>query len=195
MVERHGLQMTPAAYADMPFTTAVVREALRCSQVVAYVPRVATRELPLPNGGPTLPAGCPFLLVLSAMSDSDPALQASGDAGVFRPGRWLESTEAAKSLAHHQLPFGAGQRTCLGINLALGEMTVLLAELGRSYTLQGAGLAGGSDDAAAATHPARWKSFPILQPTDGLPMRLLRRPDAIAAAAVNAAAASVSVAA
>lgn len=75
--------------------------------------------------------------------------------------RWLDPA-AAKSLATHQLPFGTGQRTCLGMNLAYAEMVAVLAELGRSYTL-------------SAQCDTDWSDFPIKRPGNGLPIRLQGR--------------------
>ena len=82
----HGPTLTPEAYAAMPYTMAAIREALRLAQIVGFVPRLATRELPVP-GGPTLPAGCPFIVALAAISAADPAVQAAGDVEQFRPER------------------------------------------------------------------------------------------------------------
>lgn len=90
VLSKHGPTLTPAAYADMPYTKAVVKETLRAAQIIAYVPRVATRELKVP-GGPTLPAGCPFIMALSAISASDPALQKTGDAEQFKPERCVQA--------------------------------------------------------------------------------------------------------
>lgn len=75
--------------------------------------------------------------------------------------RWLEPG-AAKALSQHQLPFGTGQRTCLGMNLANAEMVAVLAELGRSYTL-------------TADVDTDWLDFPIKKPVNGLPIRLVQR--------------------
>jgi cytochrome P450 len=71
-------------------------------------------------------------------------------------------TAAAKSLSQYQLPFGTGQRTCLGINLAYAEMAAVLAELRRNYTF-------------GVEQQTEWKDFPIKSPTNNLPMRLTRR--------------------
>lgn len=86
MAAKHGPTLTPAAYADMPYTMAVVKETLRLAQIIFYVPRIATRQLNVP-GGPTLPAGCPSFVALAAVSASDPALQKSGDGEQFKPER------------------------------------------------------------------------------------------------------------
>jgi cytochrome P450 len=154
---QHGTQLTPAAIAAMPYTTAVVKETLRTAQVVGYVPRVATQQLKVPNGGPEMKSGCPFIVALGAMAGSDPAHQpaaaaaadaadpaaaagaaaaaaAAGSSWDFQPERWLQP-EHAKSLALHQAPFGMGAHYCLGSQLALAELTAVLAELGRSYSL------------------------------------------------------------
>lgn len=173
VVARCGPSLTSEAYKSMPYTMAVIKETLRLAQIVGYVPRMATRELSVP-GGPVLPSGCPFLVALAAISDADPAIQQAGDGEVFRPERWLDPA-AAQSLAQHQLPFGMGQRTCLGINLALAEMAAVLSELGRSYSL-------------TADWQTEWKDFPIKRPGNGLPLRLEPRTAAASAAAAVAAA-------
>lgn len=145
---QHGNQLTPAAVAAMPYTTAVVKETLRTAQVIGYVPRVATQALKVPGGGPELQSGCPFIVALGAMAASDPAAAAAavsaagqgspdsqaGTVQDFRPERWLQP-ELAKSLALHQAPFGMGAHYCLGSQLAMAELTAVLAELARSYSL------------------------------------------------------------
>lgn len=78
--------------------------------------------------------------------------------------RWLDAANA-KSLAQHQLPFGSGQRACLGRHLAHAEMTAVLSELGRRYTLHA------RDDPAAV----QWRDFPIKQPVGGLHITLRQR--------------------
>lgn len=94
----------------------------------------------------------------------------------LRARRWLDPV-AAKSLAQHQLPFGTGQRTCVGMNLALAEMAAVLAELARHYSL-------------TADWQTEWKDFPIKRPANDLPLRLTRRAAAAAAAGQPAAAAA-----
>jgi cytochrome P450 len=69
---------------------------------------------------------------------------------------------AAKSLSQYQLPFGTGQRTCLGINLAYAETVAVLSELSRNYTF-------------VVEQRTEWKDFPIKSPTNNLPMRLTRK--------------------
>lgn len=93
------------------------------------------------------------------------------------PHRWLDPA-AAQSLSQYQMPFGTGQRTCLGINLAYAEMAAVLAELGRCYSL-------------TADWQTDWKDFPIKRPDNGLPLRLEGR--IVVASAAGAAAAAAAV--
>lgn len=86
VLARHGPVMTAEAYQQMPYATAVAKETLRLAHIISYVPRKTTRELSIPRG-PTVPAGCPFVVALSAMSDTDPALQGAGDVHQFKPER------------------------------------------------------------------------------------------------------------
>lgn len=86
VASKYGPTLTSAAYAAMPYTMAVVKETLRLAQIIPNVPRLATRDLPMP-GGPTLRAGCPFLINLEAISKSDPAVQQAGDGQQFKPER------------------------------------------------------------------------------------------------------------
>jgi cytochrome P450 len=86
VIAEYGDTLTPDAYKAMPYAMAVTKETLRLAQIVAYVPRMATKDLPVP-GGPTLSAGCPFLVALSVISRADPALQQAADQEEFRPER------------------------------------------------------------------------------------------------------------
>lgn len=78
------------------------------------------------------------------------------------PHSWLDPS-SAKTLSQYQLPFGTGQRHCLGMNLAYAEMAAVLSELGRTYTLQ-------------ADTSTEWRDFPIKRPVSGLPIRLTPKP-------------------
>jgi cytochrome P450 len=86
VASKYGPTLTPAAYAAMPYTIAVIKETLRLAQIISVVPRLATKDLPVP-GGPTLRAGCPFLINLEAISKSDPAVQQTADWEQFKPQR------------------------------------------------------------------------------------------------------------
>ncbi|KIX01993.1 uncharacterized protein Z518_07932 [Rhinocladiella mackenziei CBS 650.93] len=55
------------------------------------------------------------------------------DAGDFRPERWLESPERAPEMNKYILTFGAGSRTCIGKNISLLEISILIPELVRKF--------------------------------------------------------------
>ena len=67
VVSTYGSTITPTTINAAPYTSAVVKECLRITDLIAGVPRLATKELPLP-GGYVVPAGCPVLVAFSAMN-------------------------------------------------------------------------------------------------------------------------------
>lgn len=91
------------------------------------------------------------------MAIADPAV--SEDSEEFKPERWLDPKHA-KSLAVHQLPFGAGQHYCLGSHLATAELTAAVAVLARGYELQ------------ADMHVV-WVDFPIKKPSKFFGVKLI----------------------
>lgn len=63
----------------------------------------------------------------------------------------------------YSLPFGSGVRTCLGRNLVMTELLVVLAVLARGYEWE-------------AVNPAeQWGVVPSPAPKEGLRVRLHRR--------------------
>lgn len=112
---------TAADLARLPYTAAVVKEALRLHPVVPATPREAP-----PGGavlaGTRLPARTFVLVLLKAAAVDADAWGA--DAGEFRPERWLESGERPPSW-----PFGAGPRGCPGALLAHAVAVAALATL------------------------------------------------------------------
>ncbi|TSE00799.1 cytochrome P450 [Skermania sp. ID1734] len=107
-----------------PYRTAVIKEALRIRPVIYNVARRLTEPVEL--AGHTLPAG---LLVLPSIGaiHTDPRIWGP-DATEFRPERWLEPDPPQQAW----IPFGGGNRRCLGATFALTEMdTVLRTVLAR----------------------------------------------------------------
>ena len=103
------------AYLD-----AVVRESLRIRPVVFEAGRVLTEPVEL--GGYLLPAGtlvAPSIGLVHASADVYP------DPDRFEPDRMLASTQTPSTW----LPFGGGNRRCLGATFALVEMRVVLREI------------------------------------------------------------------
>ncbi|KAJ2479694.1 hypothetical protein IWW56_002926 [Coemansia sp. RSA 2131] len=113
----------------LPYLGAVISESLR---VLSPAPSMLPRVVPaggLRLGGYVLPAGslvCPSIMP----AHMNPA--AFPDPTLFNPDRFMnEGAEKSNMLA-----FSTGVRACLGRNLALLEMHVVLANLLRSYDIQ-----------------------------------------------------------
>lgn len=87
-------------------------------------------------GSHVIPPGVPFSMT-SYLQHRDPHLFPEPD--TFRPERWLtEEGGGAKKhpLAKYVVPFGRGPRMCLGINLAMVEMYLVLAHVFRRLDLE-----------------------------------------------------------
>ncbi|GAA3202958.1 cytochrome P450 [Actinocorallia longicatena] len=103
------------------YLEATVKEALRSRPVIWDAPRLV--DEPLDLGGHRVEPGW-FAAPLIALIHRDPAHYPDPDA--FRPERFL-GEEAARS-AKAWMPFGGGRRYCVGAQLALLEMRVILRE-------------------------------------------------------------------
>ncbi|KAK8017312.1 hypothetical protein PG993_013638 [Apiospora rasikravindrae] len=58
------------------------------------------------------------------------------DADVFRPERWLEDEEAAKTMERYMFQFGGGSHVCIGRNLALLEINKVIPRLLRDFKFE-----------------------------------------------------------
>ena len=110
----------------LPWTRAVIDEALRLFPPAWTISRRSSRADVI--GGHAVPAGTmviisPWLLHRRGDSWSDPL--------AFRPQRFLDA-DAGRS---GYLPFGQGPRLCIGRELALGEMVMVLSRLLSSHRL------------------------------------------------------------
>ncbi|KAF6256096.1 cytochrome P450 [Scenedesmus sp. NREL 46B-D3] len=125
----HGPTLGLAALKDMTYTEAAISETLRIGQIVANVPRIATRAINTPRA-PAVPAGCPFSASFCGQSVLDPA--AEGSQAAFNPERWLDPKNKA-SLKLHQHPFGYGTHSCLGYRIARAVAAAMAQELALAY--------------------------------------------------------------
>jgi len=150
--------------ADLPWTHAVVAESIRLYPPAWIMGRRLLTDLEV--GGWQLPSGS---IVLGApwILHRDPALW--DRASSFVPERWLDAEGRYDESAPGQprgayIPFGFGNRRCIGEQFAWTEAMLVLATLASHWT---ASLVPGSvvDTLAAVT----------LRPKHGLPMTLHRR--------------------
>jgi cytochrome P450 len=109
------------------YLDAVIKEALRVRPVVSRVGRVLAEPVEL--GGYHLPAGT-IVVIAIGLVQSDPQNYSQPDQ--FDPDRMLESTPSPTIW----LPFGGGNRRCLGATFANVEMRLVLREVLRRVDLE-----------------------------------------------------------
>jgi cytochrome P450 len=131
------------------------REALRVFPPAWRLERQATRAVEF--RGVRVPAGT-LLFMLPYMLHRDPRFWESPE--VFEPERFAPERSAGRPRCSY-VPFGAGQRTCLGNTLALMKGALILAMVVQRYRV----------------HPVSPEVPPFsvgvtLTPKDGLPVRL-----------------------
>ncbi|KAK2057040.1 cytochrome P450 [Colletotrichum caudatum] len=120
-----------AEVADkLPFLDAVIKEGLR---LYAPLPASEPRSLPMDTtiDGYHIPAGTvvsmsPYTLHRNAAVFPEPLK--------FKPERWLGECGDLTEMKKWFWAFSSGGRMCIGIHLAMAEMTTLLAALYLKYT-------------------------------------------------------------
>ncbi|KAF4622227.1 hypothetical protein D9613_008961 [Agrocybe pediades] len=117
---------------DLKYLNAAIDEGLRMFATNAFgLPRVVPEGMSVNVEGHTFYEGtelsCPAYTI-----QHDPAIWGP-DADTFRPERWLE--ESASGLKKHLLTFGIGPRACIGKNLAILQVQILVATFVSRYDL------------------------------------------------------------
>lgn len=128
--------VTVADLEKLPYLAAVIQEALRVSigashrsqrispdDSIRYIDPKTDREWLIPAGTP--------MSMSHVLIFRDPSLFPDPD--VFRPERWIENP----SLDRYQVAFSKGTRNCLGINLAMAEINLMLVAIFRRYGAMG----------------------------------------------------------
>ncbi|KAK7892722.1 hypothetical protein LTR67_006959 [Exophiala xenobiotica] len=115
----------------LPYLQACIKEGLRMHPATG-LPMVRV----VPKGGATI-AGRYFpekteVGVNSWVAHANQSIFGV-DAEDFKPERWLESAERSSEMNRYIMTFGAGSRTCIGKNISLLEISVLIPELVRKF--------------------------------------------------------------
>ncbi|RDW57462.1 hypothetical protein BP6252_13800 [Coleophoma cylindrospora] len=111
---------------QLPYLTGVIKETLRLSNsVTGPNPRIAPLEA-LQYREWTIPAGTPVSMSARDIHYDEKVFP---DARAFKPERWVEDPKLNRFL----VAFSKGSRACLGQNLALAEMYVILAGIFRRF--------------------------------------------------------------
>ncbi|KAJ3094115.1 hypothetical protein HDU96_001829 [Phlyctochytrium bullatum] len=148
-----GEDIPEPVLSTLPVLEAFVKEILRMYPPVQGVFRTVSQPTPLAPGKLPIPAGTNLLLRFESVHfDGD----LHKDPESFSIGRWLgDETGGAAAQAGAWVPFGAGPRMCLGMQLARLELKVFLLELFRNFEL------------TAGSKPSQRYRFPFnyFQPT------------------------------
>ena len=118
-----GRPVTTADLPALPWTAAVIDEALRLHPPAYTTGREALREVVL--GGHRLP---PRAIVDIYIRGIHRRPEYYRDPLAFRPERMLPDARKARP-RHHFLPFGAGPRVCIGSHFAVMEAQLALATM------------------------------------------------------------------
>ncbi|KAL4263009.1 Cytochrome P450 superfamily protein [Pleurotus pulmonarius] len=136
-------QFEVSDFENMPYTTAVVKEALRFHPALHHIFRAAGRDDVLPLSTPLQTSDGNFvtelavpkgLKIVASITGYNRNKQVFGeDADVFNPDRWLRTADGKKQAVvgvyANVLTFAAGVRACIGWRFALYELHAFLIEL------------------------------------------------------------------
>lgn len=117
----------PMAFAKLPYLTAVASESLRLYPIVPIIfPRITNQTVTV-QGRTYPPETCltPCIYAVHHREDLYP------DSKQFRPERFLERQYAPSEF----IPFGGGNRRCLGYSLAKLEINLILATILKTRSL------------------------------------------------------------
>ena len=143
---------------SLPYTRKVLAESMRLYPPAWAISRKAIE--PVTIGGYSFPAGS-GVLAAQWLIHRDPRF--FEDPLSFRPERWTEELEASlPKLAY--FPFGGGPRICIGMGFAWMEGVLLLATLGRRWSMR-----------LVPGHPVEPSPRITLRPKNGVRVTLSRR--------------------
>lgn len=146
------------SFADLPglgLAQRVIRESMRVRPPVFWIPRIASKDDEI--GGFPVPAGATVGVMTYAIH--------------YHPGTWERPREfdpsrflPERSVGRHGLawmPFGAGQRLCIGNEFSLMEGQLALARIAQRYTIS-----------AVPERPVETHVSTMLRPKHGVWVRL-----------------------
>ena len=158
----------------LPYTTAFIKETLRLhppAATVRAVPWEAT-SLTLPfSSQPVSIAGLQIYPSLHLIQRNPKVW--GPDAHVFNPGRWLDEAYLAKLPAGAYRPFERGPRNCIGQELAILGVIVVLACVARGFEFEKVGLTGRPVVDGGDQEREVWSDHVATSvPVDGMVMRV-----------------------
>lgn len=152
-----GSPPTLETLRELPYTTMVLEESMRLIPSIPQIPRYVSQ--PTTIDGIEVPVGLAVISIYNIHRHPD----FWDDPEKFYPERMTpEQKKARHRLAW--MPFGAGQRLCIGNNMALMESQLLLAQMIQRF-----------DFALVADQKIEREVAVALRPKNGLKMRITRR--------------------
>lgn len=148
---------TAADVPSLPWTSACFQEALRYFSPIWVVPRTAIADDEI--DGYRIPKGSTVLVPVNAVHH-DPRFWHEPER--FDPERFLPENANHHRFAY--LPFGAGQRICIGRSFALMEAALIAAMMSQRFTFD-----------AVPGHPVEPEATLTLRPRNGVRMFARRR--------------------
>ncbi len=149
---------------DLPklrYVTCVFEEAMRLYPPIWAIPRVPTEDDEV--GGFRIPKG-DIVILVPYVTHRHPDFWPEPER--FEPTRFLpENSKDRPRWAY--LPFGGGQRQCIGNNFAMMEAQLILAMVAQRFTLRG-----------VPGVPVEPEPLVTLRPRGSMPMGVVRREDA-----------------
>jgi cytochrome P450 len=127
LVEDHG-EITPAVYSKLRWTTAVAKESMRLYPPVWSMGRKAVADTTL--DGNVVKSGTDVWLCLYQLHRD---ARWFVDPDRFLPERWLREP-APKPFTY--MPFGIGQRVCIGQHFAMMEIVLGLAAMVKNFQFE-----------------------------------------------------------
>ena len=125
-----GAPLTHAHVEALVLTRTVLMEGLRLYPPAALVVRTAERQVRV--GNETITPGTNVYVPIYAVHRHEALWQ---DPDRFDPRRFATATSKSRHRCAY-LPFGAGPRTCIGMNFALTEAVLILATLLPAFRLR-----------------------------------------------------------
>ena len=151
----------PPAFADtrqLTYLDRVLQETMRLYPPVYVIFREPTVDVKL--GGYRVPAGAAVMCPQWAVHRSP---RWWSDPEAFDPGRWERGRGSDRPRFAH-FPFGGGPRACIGRQFSLLEAKLILAVVGREFSLQ-----------YDRDRPFDLRGSLTMHPENGMPMRVERR--------------------
>ena len=123
---------------SMPYTKATIYELMRFGSMVPVLGHVTLEDTSI--GRVPLPAETPVICLVSALHHDESFW---GDPKTFRPERFLDDNgdiiPAEDPRRKRLLPFGAGNRVCVGEAFAMKRLFIFVATLVQAFDLESAG--------------------------------------------------------